>query len=74
MRGKKKCLLQRWLDNIEDGTAGKAELVDIVTLADTKAPDFRPRSAVVAILARLGLDTHEDAIGDHRAKRCRCFR
>lgn len=71
--GNKTCVVQRWLDEIDDETPGKTELIAAITTTDKRDPSFRTRQAVALILSRLGFDTTVDTIGDHRGGRCRCF-
>ncbi len=72
-RGNRSCKMQRWLDGIEDDTPGKASLVATFTVTDPASPDYRTLAQLDAISAALGQATSSKTIGDHRARRCRCF-
>ena len=68
-----RCVIQRWLDDVPDETSGKAELVEVILERDRSAPTYRPIPTVATILRRLGFSTSENSVGNHRAKRCRCY-
>lgn len=72
-KSNRKCKVQRWLDEIPADTPGKAELVATITTTDPKSDVYRTVPQVDAITYRLGLATSIKTLGDHRAKRCRCF-
>jgi hypothetical protein len=72
-RGKRTCRIQRWLDSIEDGTAGKEALAATFTVTDPASPDYRTLAQLDAVANNLGESTSIKTIGDHRAKRCRCY-
>lgn len=73
-RGVKVCVIQRWLNSINDEQPGKPELTALLTAVDDDDPSYRTRPATLGVLARLGFDTSENAVGIHRAKNCKCFR
>lgn len=68
----RKCKLQRWLDEIDDSTEGKADLVAVLETRDQLDPAYRPVPQAEKILHRLGLHISIKALGDHRAGRCVC--
>lgn len=72
-RGRRTCVIQRWLDGIPDDTAGKESLADTINTADTKSESYRTLEQTVGILSRLGLNTSDTSIGAHRGERCRCY-
>lgn len=72
-RSSRKCKVQRWLDEIPDETPGKDALVATVITTDPKSEHYRPVDQVDKLIYRLGLVTSTKTLGDHRAKRCRCF-
>lgn len=72
-KSSRKCKVQRWLDDIPDETPGKEELVATITTTDPKSDVYRTIDQVDKITYKLGLVTSTKTIGDHRAKRCRCF-
>lgn len=69
----RKCKVQRWLDDIADDTPGKADLVATIETTDPKADAYRTVEQVEKVLYHLGLSTSNKTVGDHRAKRCRCY-
>lgn len=71
-RASSKCKIQRWLDNIDPGTPGFADLVVLIETTDPKDPAFRTGDKALRVVRRLGLDTSMKTFMDHRAERCRC--
>jgi hypothetical protein len=69
----RKCKVQRWLDDIAEDAPGKTALVAAIVTTDPKSDDYRTVDQVDKIVYRLGLMTSTKTLGDHRAKRCRCF-
>ena len=69
----RKCLVQRWLDDIPADAPGKDQLVLTIEDTDRTAEHFRTVDQVDKLLYRLGLKTSIKTIGDHRGHRCRCF-
>ncbi len=69
----RKCLIQRWLDDIPDDTPGKDQLVATIETTDRSAEHYRTGEQVDKLVYRLGLKTSMKSIGDHRGKRCRCY-
>ena len=67
-----RCKVGRFLDDIPDDQAGKAELAAILETPDRNHPDWRPEHQIDALLIRLGHPTSLKTIGEHRAGRCRC--
>lgn len=72
-RGNRSCKIQRWLDGIEDGTPGKESLAATFTVTDPASPDYRTLAQLDSVSFALGENTSVKSIGDHRAKRCRCY-
>lgn len=67
------CLIQRWLDGIPTDAPGKQALEATLTELDQGSPNWRTLEELDAILRRLGLKSSIKTIGNHRARRCRCF-
>lgn len=67
------CKIQRWLDEIPADTPGREDLIATIVTTDPKSDVYRTIPQVDAITYRLGLVTSTKTLGDHRAKRCRCF-
>ena len=72
-KSNRKCKVQRWLDDIPEGTPGRDELVATIVTTDPASDVFRTIDQVDKLVYRLGLSTSVKTLGDHRAKRCRCF-
>lgn len=72
-RSSRKCKLQRWIDDIPADTAGKDDLVAAIVTTDPKSDSYRTIDQIDKVIYALGLVTSTKTIGDHRAKRCRCF-
>lgn len=68
-RGERRCKLAKFLDSIAEDTPNKAALV-----AAVEDPDGYPAQRLTLTFTALGTPIHKDTIGDHRGKRCRCFR
>lgn len=71
--GKRTCLVQRWLNSINDTTPGKPQLVATFTTANTHDEHYRTLDQLTQLASRLGLETSGESIGRHRGKRCRCY-
>lgn len=69
----RKCKVQRWLDDIADDVPGKDDLAATIVTTDPKSDVYRTVDQVEKLVYRLGLVTSTKTLGDHRAKRCRCF-
>lgn len=68
-----KCKIQRWLDGLDDDRPGRGLLIATVeTPFDPKDRDTRTLQQVARVLNRLGLSTTYLAVGNHRARRCKC--
>lgn len=67
------CRVQRFLDNIPADTPGRDRLDAALTTVDSSSPDWRTLEQLDVILVRLGLNTSNKTIGNHRNRRCRCF-
>ena len=72
-RSDDRCVIQRWLDDVPDEAPGKAELIEVILERGRPAPTYRSIPMVVTILRRLGFSTSENSVGNHRARRCRCY-
>jgi hypothetical protein len=72
-RGSRSCKIQRWLDSIDPDQPGRDALVATFTVTDPASPDYRTQAQLDSLSAALGLSTSQKTIGDHRAKRCRCY-
>lgn len=72
-RSTRKCKIQRWIDDIPDETPGKDALVATIITTDPKSEDYRTVEQIDKLTYRLGLVTSTKTLGDHRAKRCRCY-
>ena len=68
----RQCRIGRFIDGIPDDAPGRDALVATLTVTDPLDPHYRPATALLAILARLGEATSEATINKHRAKRCVC--
>lgn len=69
----RKCKIQRWLDDIPEGTPGRDDLVATMVTTDPQADSYRTLDQLDRVTQRLGLTTSIKSIGDHRKHRCRCF-
>lgn len=69
-----RCVIGRFIDEIPDDNPGKAKLVAHLETADQDSPDWLPQDQLDKVLLRLGLQTSNKSIGDHRSgSRCRCY-
>jgi hypothetical protein len=68
----RRCVIQKWLDAIPADNPGLDSLVTTIMETDQKSPEYRTRTEVTIVLARLGLLTTAGAVGDHRGGRCVC--
>lgn len=66
-RGAERCKLQRILDDIDDDTPGKHELVAAVESGPAA-------QRLTLTFSALDMPVSSDVINDHRARRCRCYR
>lgn len=67
-----RCKLGRWLDAIDDDTAGKTDLVATIETTDPQSADYRTLVQVTLVLFRLGLPTSDKTVQLHRTRVCRC--
>lgn len=72
-KSNRKCKVQRWIDEIPEGTPGKDDLISALVTTDPRAEHYRTVDQIDKVVYRLGLTTSTKTLGDHRAKRCRCF-
>ena len=72
-KSNRKCKVQRWLDEIPADEPGKEALAATIVTTDPASDDYRTVDQVDKLVYRLGFVTSVKTLGDHRAKRCRCF-
>jgi hypothetical protein len=75
-RGKKRCNLALFLDDIPEDTAGRDELIRLVESRHDTKSDIETRSAqnMAVVLSQLGFEVTANPIHDHRNRACRCYR
>lgn len=79
-RGSRRCELGLWLDAIPAETPGRDELIRLVetkharTKTTPDAPETLSGQRVAVVLTRLGFETTQNPVLDHRNHACRCYR
>lgn len=68
----RRCAIQKFIDDIPEGTPGRESLVNTLTVTDKAHVDYRTADQLLILTARLGLMTSTKTINDHRGARCVC--
>lgn len=74
-RGRRRCALAQFLDDIPEDTPLRDELIRLVETIHVRGSDTtRSAQDMAVVLSALGYEVTQNPVHDHRKRACRCYR